>query len=113
MRTCGGPEEEGCSLVDHGVCELVEGADVVVNMLRDHEGGREVLDSTLALRRPPAVVVEQSSDQLRSAESAGAAAPGIDANRAVVAQTPGTRDKLVGAIQAALDQRDTVTSTGG
>ncbi|MEZ5381568.1 MAG: hypothetical protein R2754_07200 [Microthrixaceae bacterium] len=113
VRTCCGPEDVGCSLVDHGVCELVEGADVVVNMLRPHEGGAAVLDRTLARRRPPAVVVEQSPHQSRTTEPGGADTPGIDTDRVVVAHTPVTRNKLVGAIRAALDQRHAAATARG
>ncbi len=103
VRTCTGPGDHSCSLVEHGSCELVDGADVVVNMLRPHEGGKEVLDRTTELRRPPAVVAEMTPDRIRRIERGeDPDDPGSD--RVTVVQTPVTREGLVQAIRAALDQ---------
>ena len=56
VRACENPEAEGCDLLDHGACTLVQGADVVVNILPCSAAARQVLDETTRLRRPPTVV---------------------------------------------------------
>lgn len=85
VRTCEGPDEHGCDLLVNGVCALVDGADVVVNMLRTPVVGAEILDGVAAVRRPPVVV-----------------APG----RTLPIDTPVTGRVLVAAITQAIQQRN-------
>lgn len=56
VRTCEGPRERRCRLLEDGVCELVDEADVVVNMLRSSPTGPRVLRAVAQTRRPPALV---------------------------------------------------------
>ena len=68
VRTCEGPtHDHGCDLLDNGTCALVDGADVVVNMLSTSLDGPMVLDAVTGLRRPPGVVATDSIATDRSA----------------------------------------------
>ena len=58
VRTCDGPTGTTCDLLDHGACALVDGADVVVNLLGTTPDEQAVLDTMTGLRRPPAIAVE-------------------------------------------------------
>jgi hypothetical protein len=58
VRTCDGPTGTTCDLLDHGACALVDGADVVVNLLGTTPDEQAVLDAMTGLRRPPAIAVE-------------------------------------------------------
>ncbi len=100
VQVCEGPTEHRCDLLDDGVCGLVDGADVVVNLLAGDATGREVLRATTEVRRPPAVVVELTARQAEAlaAESGGLVEPPA----AVVADAPVTRQALVDAIDEAL-----------
>lgn len=93
VRVCEGPEEAPCDLVCKGSCELVDGADVVVNLLRGTDPDGEILDEVAGMRRPPAVVTTRSGD---------APAP----EHVVTIPDPVTRRALIHGISEALVQRD-------
>ena len=98
MRTCDGPEAGPCDLVCDGVCGLVEGADVVVNMLGYGESGRQVLKLVAEGRRPPGLVVELNRTQ---AVAAAVDEPHLVDDRVTVVETPVTRRELLDAIASA------------
>ena len=110
VRVCEGPTANSCDLLDDGVCGLVDGADVVVNLMAGDATGRDVLRATTEVRRPPAVVVELTARQAEAfaAESGGLGAPPT----VVVADAPVTRQVLVDAIGEALAARGTVPARG-
>lgn len=102
VRTCEGPEAGRCDLVHDGSCGLVDGADVVVNMLGFGHSGRQVLEAVADRRRPPALVVELTRPQ---AIAAAVDDGQMDLDRVTVVETPVTRQGLVDAIDAALGRR--------
>jgi hypothetical protein len=87
VRTCEGPTDDACDLLDRGACSLVDGADVVVNLLGDSPSERAVLGATERLRRPPAVVA-----QVGNASTLTRRALLDDIDRALEAQARTTSD---------------------
>lgn len=68
VRSCEGPDHDhGCDLIENGMCALVDGADVVVNMLSTPLDAPMVLDAVTGLRRPPAVVATDTTAARRDA----------------------------------------------
>lgn len=61
VRTCEGPTDDACDLLDRGACSLIDGADVVVNLLDGTPSERAVLGATERLRRPPAIVAQMGN----------------------------------------------------
>lgn len=101
VRTCDGPHGAGCDLLENGACALVDGADVVVNMLCNREPGRRVLSEVAGLRRPPAVVAEMTQPQVLAATGTGGDAPAVDLERVTVIEMPVKSGALIDAINAA------------
>ncbi len=99
VRTCAGPDAGQCDLVAHGHCGLVDGADVVVNLLRDPVEGPRIAEAVASVRRPPGVVVERP----RPRQGDDVATP---PSRATVVHPPVTRSSLVEAIEQVLQERD-------
>jgi hypothetical protein len=102
VRTCEGPGSGPCDLLADGACALVDGADVVVNML----GGRgsAVLAHVSGLRRPPAVVAEMTRPQADAAVRSGPdepALPALHSEHVTVVHTPVNTRQLIDAIEAA------------
>lgn len=91
VRTCTGPDAGRCDLVEHGHCGLVDGADVVVNLLRDPVEGPQIAEAVASVRRPPALVVERPRAGAGDAPGSG-----------TVVHPPITRASLVAAIDDAL-----------
>ncbi len=91
VRTCTGPDAGRCDLVEHGHCGLVDGADVVVNLLRDPVEGPQIAEAVASVRRPPALVVERPRPRASDAPGSG-----------TVVHPPITRASLVAAIDDAL-----------
>lgn len=100
VHTCQGPDAGPCDLVEHGHCGLVDGADVVVNLLRDPVEGPRIAEAVASVRRPPALVVERPRP--RAGDDADADAP---RSPSTVVHPPITRAGLVAAIDAALQSR--------
>ncbi len=105
VRTCEGPGDNDCDLLVNGACTLVEGADVVVNMLGTRSVGRNILDEVAGLRRPPAVVAEMTHPEVLAATEPSADTEGIDLDRITVVETPVTGDSLIEAINTAIKRR--------
>lgn len=103
VRTCEGPAQGPCDLVCQGSCGLVDGADVVVNMLGYGESGRQVLKLAAEGRRPPGLVVELTRSQ---AIAAAVDDPDLMDERVTVVETPVTRPELLAAIGAAAASTD-------
>ncbi len=106
VRTCEGPSVKPCALLDHGACALVDGADVVVNMLGSTPGEVPVLPAVAALRRCPAMVVEvwprvRVDDDGQDVT----VAPG-PAGAIVEVAGPMTTRSLFGGIEDALQRRE-------
>jgi hypothetical protein len=100
VRTCEGPSAHPCDLLTDGTCGLVDGADVVVNLLGSDPIGRDVLRAASAIRRPPAVVAEMTEAQAvaLAVECGGC----VDPSRVTVVHPPLTRRALVDAIDESL-----------
>lgn len=96
VTVCTGPGDGvRCPVLRGGACELVDGADVVVNMLvSDH--GRRIADRVLAQRRPAEVVYEVRLSEVRRNGS-----PPDDAE---LIATPVTQDRLLRAVGAAIER---------
>lgn len=97
VRTCTGPDDVACDLDRHGACDLVDGADVVVNLL-DGDHGQALAERIAAARRPPAVVAHV---RLAPGEDLPAEAD----SPVVLVRRPATRRALLQAIDEALDGR--------
>lgn len=92
VRTCEGPtHESGCDLLENGMCSLVDGADVVVNMLSTPVEAPMVLDAVTGVRRPPGLVATEAA---ATAESPPVA----------LIRGPVTKSKLINAIHEALER---------
>lgn len=100
VRTCEGPGSHPCDLVEHGSCGLVDGADVVVNLLRDRTDGPAIAQEVAGMRRPPALVVEQGSAPARAEVDAPTS------HDVVTVASPVTRKGLIDGISDALRHRD-------
>ncbi len=98
VHTCQGPDAGRCDLVEHGHCGLVEGADVVVNLLRDPVEGPRIAEAVASVRRPPALVVERPRPKT-GGDTDTPRSPGT------VVHPPITRAGLVAAIDEALRTR--------
>lgn len=103
VRTCDGPAAGPCDLEHDGACGLVDGADVVVNMLGFGATGRQVLEQVADGRRPPALVAELTRPQ---AIAAAIDDPRLASGQVTVVETPVTREALLDAIDDALIGRD-------
>lgn len=66
VKVCEGPDARTpCSLVSEGVCALVSGADVVVNLLNGPDPeARRVITAIAEQRRPPEVVTELTQPEI-------------------------------------------------
>lgn len=106
VRTCVGPQDRGrCDLIDHGVCPLVSGADVVVNMLHSEDpSAAAVLGAVMAQRRPPATVVELTPARLAASSRGGAGS--IGPPQPTVITTPVTGADLICGINTAIERRE-------
>jgi len=106
VRVCEGPGGgRRCDLLDQGVCSLVAGADVVVNMLRGPDSsGRLVLDEVTSERRPAAVVVEMTRPEIDAMERSPET--GIDRDRTTIIETPVSGNDLVRGINEAVANRE-------
>jgi hypothetical protein len=104
VRTCTGPNDRhACDLLEHGACELVDGADAVVNMLNVRtEPGRSVAEVVLSQRRPPKVIVEVAQADL--------AVDGLELAGASVLAMPVTSKRLINAIDSAFIQPSPMSS---
>ena len=100
VRTCEGPGAAPCDLHEHGACQLVDGADVVVNLLRDPEARQRVAHEVASVRRPPAVVAQGPPD------------PEVGGTVTWIAP-PVTRNALISGITAALREHGAPTPTWG
>lgn len=97
VRTCTGPGDRTCNLLEHGACALVDGADVVVNMMGGADDG-EVLAAVADVRRPPAIVAELAHGRTPPA-CTGAA-------EVTVVRAPMTRRTLLDGIVSSLTHRE-------
>ncbi|WP_426574030.1 hypothetical protein [Aquihabitans sp. McL0605] len=101
VRTCEGPGARPCSLLAYGACELVDGADVVVNMLTPGPVQHDVLHAVAGTRRPPAVIAEiPRATDLVAGGPGGAPVP----ENVTVVTKPTTTRKLMDAMDQALDR---------
>jgi len=98
VRTCEGPGSGPCDLLQDGACALVDGADVVVNMLGT--SGSTVLAQVSGQRRPPAVVAEMTRPQVKAVARSGPDGT-VPAEHVTVVHTPVTTRQLIDAIEAA------------
>lgn len=106
VRTCEGPRHGGCVLLENGACALVDGADVVVNLLNETAAGSRIRDAVAGTRRPPAVVAEMASAQSRHASGEKTGPPTVDMDRITVIESPVDTKKLITAIEEALARQD-------
>ncbi|MFN8053530.1 MAG: hypothetical protein U0Q22_18980 [Acidimicrobiales bacterium] len=95
VAVCTGPDpSHPCDLLHHGACELVDHADVVVNLLHSRTGD-EVGTHVASMRRPPAMVKQTAP--------ASSSRPGTVPDSRVVTVDPRvSRTRLVAAIREAL-----------
>lgn len=106
VRTCDGPSAKPCALLDHGACALVDGADVVVNMLGSTPREIPVLDAVAGLRRCPAMVVEVPPRARVDADGQDVTAIPEPADAVIEVAGPMTASALFGGIEAALQHRE-------
>ncbi len=106
VRTCEGPSAGSCALLDDGACALVDGADVVVNMLGATPRESRVLPAVAGLRRCPAIVAEVRS-RASVAVSRGDASVVPESPDAIIElRAPVTRSELFSGIEEALRRRE-------
>ena len=105
VRTCDGPSAKPCALLDHGACALVDGADVVVNMLGSTPGEIPVLPAVAGLRRYPAMVAARRTGHPATARGEPPSPIG-SADAVVGLRTPVTIEAVVGGIEEALRRRE-------
>lgn len=106
VRVCEGPDRRhACPLLDGGTCGLVNGADVVVNLLQHgpEPEARQVLGALSDERRPPAIVAELSRPELARRDRSGD--PGFHRDRVSVVHSPMTSATLLAALDDALRHR--------
>lgn len=104
VKVCEGPSRRHpCDLVDAGACALVDGADVVVNLLNGPDAeGREVIHHLTRLRRPPEVVTELTQPEIDRLSATGEWT--FDRDRVEIVASPLTGDALLEAIDAAMSR---------
>lgn len=96
VAVCTGPGDGvRCPLLHDGACELVDGADVVVNLLASDDGHR-IATSVMAQRRPAEMVYEVRLSETRR--------NGLPPGDAELIRTPVTQDGLLRAVSAALSR---------
>jgi hypothetical protein len=81
---------------------LVDGADVVVNLLEGTVDGARIRDAVAAIRRPPAVVADMKPARLPHASSEKGATPAVGTDRITALESPLDMTKLITAIEEAL-----------
>ena len=106
VRVCEGPTVHRCSLLEKGACELVDGTDVVVNMLHETGDGPTVHEEVLAGRRPPAVVLEMTPTADRGSAGNPSRAPYTAKEHLTVLETPVNTAKLIVSVERAVAARD-------
>lgn len=106
VRVCDGPaRDRGCVLLDQGACGLVDGADVIVNLLHPADPEtRRVLGAVSQQRRPPAVVTGRG--RLEPEHAAADDDCEIHRHRLTAVDDPVTAATLLAAIQTALEERN-------
>jgi hypothetical protein len=109
VRSCEGPDQHRCDLHENGVCALVDGADVVVNLLRTRSTGPSVLDEVVAIRRPPAVVAERTHPRVMAARNGTDGVEHLDADGVTVIEAPMTGRTLIEAIEQAAGRTGSAT----
>ncbi|MCU0271069.1 MAG: hypothetical protein MUF83_20830 [Acidimicrobiales bacterium] len=113
VRTCEGPDRRhACALLHDGACSLVDGADVVVNLLDgpDDDAGR-VLGALTHERRPPGIVTTQSAMEVASGREVPAEA--VLPQRLTVVQGSLSTARLVEAITRSLRAQQEPTPSWG
>ena len=106
VRTCEGPSVKPCALLDRGACALVDGADVVVNMLGTTPREARVLPAVAGLRRCPAVVAGVQYRVPAAANGADPFAVPESADAVTKLPAPVTTSALFGGIEEALRRRE-------
>ena len=106
VRTCEGPSLGPCALLEDGACALVDGADVVVNMLGTTPREARVLPAVAGLRRCPAVVAEVKYKVPAAANGAAPSAVSESADAITELPAPVTTSALFGGIEEALRRRE-------
>ena len=105
VRTCEGPDKRHhCPLVTTGACNLVSGADVVINLFgASDQHASEVLGALTEERRPPAVITEMPTPEIqRRTESDDW---WFDRDRVNIVASPLTTATLLEAVEAALAEQ--------
>lgn len=113
VRTCEGPSVAPCALISQGACALVDGADVVVNMLGTTPGEAPVLQAVAGLRRCPAILAETLCTPPAAASRPDSAAEPQLADAIAVLRPPVTSRALIGGIEEALRRREHRASSWG
>ncbi len=104
VRTCEGPtKHHHCPLVTTGACNLVSGADVVVNLFGgSNPHTSEVLGAITEERRPPAVITEMPVPEIERRNETDDW--WFDRGRVHVVESPLTTATLLEAVEYALAQ---------
>ncbi|MEI2699970.1 MAG: hypothetical protein V9E94_17135 [Microthrixaceae bacterium] len=102
VRTCEGPDKRHhCPLVTTGSCNLVSGADVVVNLFGgSNPHTSEVLTAITDERRPPAVVTEVPAPEIQRRDDYDNW--WFDRGRVHIVESPLTTATLLAAIESTL-----------
>lgn len=105
VRICEGPSVQPCELLENGACALVDGADVVVNMLGATPSEIRVLPAVAGLRRYPAILAEVRHTD-HPGTTRGDAPPSGSPDAVVELRPPLTTEAVVGGIEEALHRRE-------
>ena len=113
VRVCGGPDRDhSCPMVTERSCTLVNGADVVVNLLSGPDRQPQaVIGAITSERRPPQVVTQMPTPTIarRNADDDW----DFDRDRVTILSGPLSSAAIMEGIQAALRRRDRPQSQWG
>jgi hypothetical protein len=106
VSICEGPSVKPCELLENGACALVDGADVVVNMLGTTASEIPVLPAVAGLRRYPAILAEVRQTDHPAPGVEHATPTSGSAEVVVELRPPITTHELFGGIEEALRRRE-------
>jgi hypothetical protein len=106
VSICEGPSVQPCELLENGACALVDGADVVVNMLGSTPSEIPVLPAVAGLRRYPAILARVRHTDHVATSLEDSPPPSGSSGAVVELRPPVTTRALFGGIEEALSRRE-------